>query len=145
MSSPLLSSDLLLAQNVLPKATSPGVAQDSSPAPASQSSSSPLANLSPILMMLAIFVPVMLLMSRKQKKDAQARAHIKKGDRVLTSAGFLGEMVEFDEKIAKVKIAPGTVVQVMTNTLSPYVETPAKGGAPASKELKEAKASSEKK
>jgi preprotein translocase subunit YajC len=96
-------------------------------------------------MMLAIFVPVMLLMSRKQKKDAQARAQLKKGDRVLSNAGFLGEIVEFDEKLAKVKIAPGTVVQVMTNTLAPYVETPAKGAAPASKELKEAKAGSEKK
>jgi preprotein translocase subunit YajC len=146
VSSPLLSSDLLLAQNVQPKATSPGVAQDSSPAPAtSQGGGSTLSSLSPILMMLAIFVPVMLLMSRKQKKDATARAQMKKGDRVLSSAGFLGEMVEFDEKIAKVKIAPGTVVQVMTNTLAPYVEAPAKGAAPSAKELKEAKAGSEKK
>jgi preprotein translocase subunit YajC len=145
VSSPLLSSDLLLAQNVQPKATTPGVAQDSSPAPASQSSSSPLASLSPILMMLAIFVPVMLLMSRKQKKDQKARAEIKKGDRVLTSAGFLGEMVEIDDKIAKVKIAPGTVVQVMANTLAPYVEAPAKGSSSAPKELKEAKVGSDKK
>jgi preprotein translocase subunit YajC len=143
MSSPLLSNDLLLAQNVPPKAGTPGVAQDSAPPPSGGggSSSSPLASLTPILMMLVIFVPFFLLMSRRQKKEAQARSSLKKGDRVMTNAGLIGELVETDDRVARVKIAPGVTVQIVANTVSPFVET--EKSPP--KELKEAKAVSEKK
>jgi preprotein translocase subunit YajC len=137
VSSTLLSSDLLLAQNVQPKATTgtPGVAQDSSaPAGGSQQGASPLAGFVMPLMMLLIFVPFFLLMNRKQKKEQQARAALKKGDRVMTNAGLIGELVETDERIAKVKIAPGVTVQIVANTVSPFAE-PEK--APA-KDLKEA-------
>jgi hypothetical protein len=46
-----------------------------------------------------------------------------------------------DDRLAKVKIAPGVTVQIVANTVTPFTE-PEK--APA-KELKEAKAVSEKK
>jgi preprotein translocase subunit YajC len=145
VSSPLLSSDLLLAQNVQPKAGTPGVAQDSPPSPSGGGgggqSGSPLAGFMPILMMLVIFVPFFLLMSRRQKKEAQARSSLKKGDRVMTNAGLIGELVETDERVARVKIAPGVTVQIVANTVSPFVET--EKSPP--KELKEAKAVSEKK
>lgn len=145
-SSPLLSSDLLLAQNVQPKATSPGVSQDSAPAPSGSSSSgSPLAGFMPILMMLVIFVPFFLLMSRRQKKEQAARSSLKKGDRVQSNSGLLGELVEMDDRLAKVKIGPGLTVQMLANTISPYVETAAKATSTPAKELKEAKAGSEKK
>lgn len=137
MPSPLLNSDLLVAQNVPPKAV-PGVAQESSPPPAGaggpSSSASPIAGLSPILMMLVIFVPFFLLMSRKQKKEAQARSSLKKGDRVMTNAGLIGELVEMDDRVAKVKVAAGVTVQIVANTVSPFTEP---GKAPA-KALKEA-------
>jgi preprotein translocase subunit YajC len=147
VSSPILSNDLLLAQNVQPKATAPGVAQDSSPTPsgASPSGGSALSGFTPILMMLVIFVPFFLLMSRKQKKESQARSSLKKGDRVMSNAGLVGELVEMDERLAKVKIAPGVTVQLMANTVSPYVEATPKGAGPAPKELKEAKAGPDKK
>ena len=110
MSSPILSSDLLLAQNVEPKAATgtPGVAQDSSaPTAAAGQSASPLSGFIMPLMMLVIFVPFFLLMNRKQKKETQARASLKKGDRVMTNAGLIGELVETDDRVAKVKISPG--------------------------------------
>jgi preprotein translocase subunit YajC len=140
--SPILSNELLLAQNVQPKAGTPGVAQDSSPPPSgAQSGASPIAGFMPILMMLVIFVPFFLLMSRKQKKETQARASLKKGDRVMTNAGLIGELVEMDDRIAKVKISPGVTVQIVANTVSPFAEP----AAAAAKELKEAKAVSDKK
>jgi preprotein translocase subunit YajC len=148
VSAPLLSNDLLLAQNVQPKAATPGVAQDSSPSPAGSSSSSgsPLAGFMPILMMLVIFVPFFLLMSRRQKKEQAARANLKKGDRVMTNAGLVGELLEMDDRLAKVKIAPGVTVQIVANTVTAYVETPQKGTAPSPpKELKEAKVGSDNK
>ncbi len=141
MSAPLLSNDLLLAQNVQPKGVSPGVAQDSTPGPGGGgASASPLAGFTPILMMLIVIVPFWLMMSRRQKKESQARASLKKGDRVMTTAGLIGELVEMDDRIAKVKISPATTVQIVANTVSPYVEA----GAPT-KELKEAKAAPDKK
>jgi len=133
----LLSNDLLLAQNVPPKAAPvPGVAQDSSPPSAGgggSSGASPFAGLMPILMFLVIMVPFFLLTSRKQKKEAQARASLKKGDRVLTNAGLIGELVEMDDRVAKVKVAAGVTVQVVANTVSPFAE-PEKAPAKALKE-----------
>ncbi|MDP9034538.1 MAG: preprotein translocase subunit YajC [Myxococcota bacterium] len=142
MSAPLLSNDLLLAQNVQPKAGTPGVAQDSAPTQSAASPpSSPLAGFLPILMMLVIFVPFFFLMSRKQKKETAARASLKKGDRVMTNAGLVGELVEMDDRLAKVKISPGVTVQIVANTITPFVE-PEKT---TPKELKEAKPVAEKK
>jgi preprotein translocase subunit YajC len=142
-----LSNDLLLAQNVQPKAGTPGVAQDPTPAGGSASpggGGSPLAGFMPILMMLVIFVPFFLLMSRRQKKEASARASLKKGDRVMTNAGLVGELMEMDDKLARVKIAPGVTVQIVASTVTPFVDP---GGKEKSspKELKEAKAVSDKK
>ncbi len=149
MSAPIfsdLSSDLLLAQAVPPKAAAPGanpgvtVQDSSSPAAgAPQGGQSPLAGFVMPLMMLVIFVPFFLLMNRKQKKEAQARAALKKGDRVMTNSGLIGELVETDDRIAKVKIASGVTVQIVANTISPFAE-PEKAAdkASASKDLKEA-------
>jgi preprotein translocase subunit YajC len=143
VSSPLLNNELLLAQNVQPKAGTPGVAAEGAPAPSGQAPGSPLAGFMPILMMLVIFVPFFLLMSRRQKKERQARESLKKGDRVMTNAGLVGELMEMDERLAKVKIAPGVTVQIVANTVTPFVDPV--GDKAGSKELKEAKAVSDKK
>jgi preprotein translocase subunit YajC len=141
--SPLLSNDLLLAQNVPPKAGTPGVVSDSTPAAggSAPAAGSPLGGFMPLLMMLVIFVPFFLLMSRRQKKEQAARSSLKKGDKITSTSGLLGELVEMDERVAKVKIAPGVTVQLLANTISPVVE-PQKA---SDKELKEAKAVSDKK
>lgn len=146
MPSSLLSNDLLLAQNVPPKAGTPGVAVDTTPAPGATGGSaapagSPLGGFMPLLMMLVIFVPFFLLMSRRQKKEQAARSSLKKGDKIMSTSGLLGELVEMDDRVAKVKIAPGVTVQLLANTISPVVE-PQKA---SDKELKEAKAVSDKK
>jgi preprotein translocase subunit YajC len=97
----------------------------------------------PILLMLVVFIPFFFMMSRRQKKEQQARAALKKGDRVMTNSGLIGELIETDDRIAKVKIAPGVNVQMVANTISPFSAEVAEK-APA-KELKEAKAGSDKK
>jgi preprotein translocase subunit YajC len=145
VSAPILSNQLLLAQNAQPKGGSPGVVQDSTAAPtgsaSASSSSSPLAGFTPMLVMLVIIVPFWLMMSRRTKKETQARAALKRGDRVMTTAGLIGELVEIDDRIAKVKISPSVTVQMVANTISPYMEVE----RAATKELKEAKAGSDKK
>jgi preprotein translocase subunit YajC len=139
------STELLLAQNVQPKAGTPGVVADAPPASGGQQQSpgGSAFGFLPMLLMFAVFIPLFFLSSRRQKKERAARESLKKGDRVMTNAGLVGELVEMDERLAKVKIAPGVTVQIVANTVTPFAD-PAPEKA-ASKELKEAKAVSDKK
>jgi preprotein translocase subunit YajC len=145
VSSPILTNDTLLAQNVQPKAGTPGVAVDSSAPPSGggggQQPGGALGGLLMPLMMLLVFAPIIFMMSRRQKKEAQARAALKKGDRVMSNAGLIGELIELDDRVAKVKIAPGVTVNMVANTVSPFTEAEK---APA-KELKDAKPVTDKK
>jgi preprotein translocase subunit YajC len=141
LSASLLQNDQLLAQNAQPKAMTPGVSQEQTPPSSSGGgSSSPFAALTPMLT-LAIFIPIFFLMSRRQKKESQARASLKKGDRVMTNAGIIGELVDMDERIARVKVAPSVTLQFVGNTILPYAESEKAGP----KGLKDAKAVPDKK
>jgi preprotein translocase subunit YajC len=75
----------------------------------------------PMLMIL----PVFWLMSRKNKKEAEARSKLKKGDQVVSQAGLVGELVDMDERFAKVKIGPGVTVKMLSSSLSPLDAAPA--------------------
>ncbi|MBS2019127.1 MAG: preprotein translocase subunit YajC [Deltaproteobacteria bacterium] len=108
---------------------------------------SPPGSMMTMLLPFLILVPFLFLSFRRQKKEQEARGKLKKGDRVLTQAGLIGELMELDERIAKVKIAPGTTVQVLASALSPF---DASSGAEKKTDkeladLKEAKASADKK
>ncbi len=76
----------------------------------------------PILMIL----PVFFLMSRRNKKEAEARGSLKKGDQVASTAGLVGELMEMDERFAKVKIGPGITVKMLASSLMPLDPAPAK-------------------
>lgn len=130
-----------------PKAGTPGVAADPA-APAGQAQGAPpgASSMMPMLLPILILVPFLLLSFRRQKKEQQARANLKKGDKVVTQAGLIGELIDMDDRIAKVKIAPGTTVQVLASAVSLFDATPDK--AKTDKELddlKEAKATADKK
>jgi preprotein translocase subunit YajC len=148
MPSPLLTSDLLLAQNVpqaapAPPAGAPHTGQDSAPPSGGPGGgSSPLGGFMMPLIMLLVFVPIFFMMSRRQKKEQEARSKLKKGDRIMSNSGLVGELMEMDDKLAKVKIAPGVTVTMVANTISALTAEAEKA---APKELKEAKAVSDKK
>lgn len=125
----------------------PGVAADPA-APSGQAGGSPpgAGSMAPMLLPILILVPFLLLSFRRQKKEQQARANLKKGDKVVTQAGLIGELIEMDDRIAKVKIAPGTNVQVLASAVSAFEATPEKGKTDKELEdLKEAKATADKK
>jgi preprotein translocase subunit YajC len=88
--------------------------------------------------LVLVLVFLFVTMGRRQKKESEARSHLKKGDRVMTNAGLVGELVDMDDRLARVKIAPGVTVQIVANTVSPFVE-------PAPAPAKDAKALAEKK
>lgn len=122
------------------------VADPAAPAGQPQGAAPGASSMAPMLLPILILVPFLLLSFRRQKKEQQARANLKKGDKVVTQAGLIGELVDMDDRIAKVKIAPGTTVQVLASAVSSFEATADKGKS--SKELddlKEAKATADKK
>ena len=72
---------------------------------------------SPIFLML-LFVPFIFMMWRRNKKETEARSKMKKGDKVV-AGGLVGEIVDVDDRFAKVKVAPGVTVQVVANMMTP--------------------------
>jgi preprotein translocase subunit YajC len=130
-----------------PKAGTPGVAADpASPSGQAQGSSPGAGSMAPMLLPILILVPFLLLSFRRQKKEQEARSKLKKGDKVVTQAGLIGELVDMDDRIAKVKIAPGTTVQVLASSVGSFDPTPEKGKTDKELEdLKEAKATADKK
>jgi preprotein translocase subunit YajC len=131
-------------QNVQPKAGTPGVEQPSGPTGGAPPQGAPPSMVTMLLPFL-ILVPFLYMSVRRQKKEQQARAHLKKGDRVVTQAGLIGELVELEERIAKVKIAPGTTVQVLSSSVSAFDAAEGKKTDKELSDLKEAKAAAEKK
>ena len=76
-----------------------------------------------LLMMGAMMLVFVFMNSRKQKKEEAERANIKKGDRVFSpQSGLIGELVENNGKIAKVKIAPGVTVDMLGSSIASMPE-----------------------
>jgi len=136
-------------QNVQPNpgAPAPGVAQPTphpgdAPAQGSQpSGGNPLMTLLP----LVIFIPFFFMMFRRNKKEQEARSKLKKGDRIASQSGLVGELVDLDERFAKVKLAPGITVQMLASSIQPLETSAAKSDDKDLKDLKDAKAAAEKK
>lgn len=135
-------------QNVAPKQGTPGTLEPSAPAPAGPAPQSSPGSMITMLLPFLILVPFLFMSFRRNKKEQEARKHLKKGDKVVTQAGLIGELIEMDERIAKVKIAPGTNVQVLANTVSSFEASATATTAKTDKDLsdlKEAKATADKK
>ena len=138
-------------QSVQPAAPTPGAApapgisvdaQSPAPAAPAQQGGSPFFTVA----MLLMFVPILFLMFRRNKKEQQARASLKKGDRIASTSGLVGELIEMDERFAKVKLGPGNTVTMLTSSLQPLDATaPAKTDDKDLKDLKDAKAAADKK
>ena len=79
----------------------------------------------PGMMLLMVPLGIFLWYSsrRNNKKEEDARKAMKKGDRVLSQSGLVGELTELEGRFAKVKLAPGITVQMLASTLGP-LETP---------------------
>lgn len=137
---------LYFFQNVPPKQGTPGVEQPSGPPSGAPPQAAPAGSMLTMLLPFLILIPFLFMSFRRNKKEQEARKNLKKGDRIVTQAGLVGELIDMDERLAKVKIAPGTTVQVLTSSLSSFEPT-----AAASKtnkdlaDLKEAKAAADKK
>lgn len=96
---------------------SPAFAQDA--AAAATSGGSIFANLAPLLFIFVIFY---FLVIRPQSKKIRAHqemlGQLKKGDKVITGAGFLGTVVSVNDTHVTVDLGKGLEVQALKHTLS---------------------------
>ena len=92
---------------------------------------SPLIQLIPFALVLAIFYFVILLpMKNRQKKVAEFLAGLKVGDKVVTSGGLFGSIAKIGEGSVQLQIAPNVRVDMSRAAIvgyqgqAPVVETP---------------------
>lgn len=92
---------------------------------------SPLIQLIPFALVLAIFYFVILLpMRRRQKKVQEFLAALKVGDKVVTSGGIYGSIAKLGDDAVQLQIAPNVRVDVSRAAIvgyqgqAPVVEPP---------------------
>lgn len=93
-------------------------------APANQSVS-PLVQLIPFALVLAIFYFVILLPTRRrQKKVEEFLTALKVGDRVVTTGGLYGAITKLGEQSVQVQIAPNVKVDMSRAAIVGYQGQP---------------------
>ena len=92
---------------------------------------SPLIQLIPFALVLAIFYFVILLpMKRRQKKVQEFLSALKIGDKVVTSGGIYGSIAKVGEDAVQLQIAPNVRVDISRAAIigyqgqAPVVEAP---------------------
>jgi len=82
---------------------------------------SPLVQLMPFALVLAIFYFVILLpMKRRQQKVSTFLAALKSGDRVVTSGGVYGTITRVGEQSIQIQIADKVRIEVSRNAIVGY-------------------------
>jgi preprotein translocase subunit YajC len=82
---------------------------------------SPLVQLIPFALVLAIFYFIILLpMKRRQKKVQEFLSALKVGDRVVTSGGIFGSITKLTEQSVQLQIAQNVRVDVARNAIVGY-------------------------
>jgi len=94
-----MSSSSSFFQQVQPKAGTPGVAEPSGAPSGAPAQAGPPSSMVTMLLPFLILVPFLFLSFRRQKKEKEARGSLKKGDRVVTQSGLIGELVDLDDML----------------------------------------------
>ena len=82
---------------------------------------SPLVQLIPFALVLAIFYFVILLpMKRRQKKVQEFLGALKIGDKVVTSGGIYGSIAKLEEASVQLQIAPNVRVEMSRAAIVGY-------------------------
>jgi preprotein translocase subunit YajC len=82
---------------------------------------SPLVQLIPFALVLAIFYFVILLpMKKRQKKVQEFLAALKVGDKVVTTGGIYGSIAKLGEDAVQLQIAPNVRVDVSRAAIVGY-------------------------
>ncbi len=92
---------------------------------------SPLIQLIPFALVLAIFYFVILLpMKKKQKKVQEFLDSLKVGDKVVTTGGLFGSIAKLSDQVVQLQVAPNVRVDISKAAIvgyqgqAPVVEAP---------------------
>ena len=90
-----------------------------------QGAPSPLVQLMPIVLIVAIFFFLVVLPMRKRQSKVQAfLAALKTGDKVITSGGIYGTITRVDEGTLQLQIADKVRIDVARNAVVGYQGQP---------------------
>ena len=77
----------------------------------------------PLVLLFVFFWFFVLLPQRRRQSDhTRMQDTIDVGDEIITAGGLHGEIVEIDETVLRMEIAPGTVVRVDRRAVAARVE-----------------------
>ena len=89
---------------------------------AGESSGSPLGGLwsfLPIILIFPIFYFLVIMPQQKTRKKHQAMIdNLKSGDRVVTSSGIIGTVVNVDKDAIVLQVAPNVKIRMMKGSVS---------------------------
>ena len=92
---------------------------------------SPLIQLIPFALVLAIFYFVILLpMKKKQKKVQEFLDALKAGDKIVTTGGLFGSIAKISDQVVQIQVAPNVRVEISKAAIvgyqgqAPVVEAP---------------------
>ena len=87
---------------------------------------SALVQLVPILLIFGIFYFLLLAPMRKRQKQHQALlGALKRGDKVVTNGGLLGEIAAVEERIVHLKLSDNVKVRVVKTAIAGLEGDPA--------------------
>jgi preprotein translocase subunit YajC len=82
-----------------------------------------LASLFPLLILFAIFYFLVIRPQQKQaKQHKEMVASLKKGDKIVTTGGLIGEVVKSEEDFIKVKLNDETIVKIVPDYVVRKIE-----------------------
>jgi preprotein translocase subunit YajC len=80
---------------------------------------SPLFQFLPIILIFAIFYFLLLAPMRKRQKAHQALlGNLKRGDKVVTNGGLLGEIAAVEDRVIHLKLADNVRVRVIKSAVA---------------------------
>ncbi|MBN8531577.1 MAG: preprotein translocase subunit YajC [Alphaproteobacteria bacterium] len=82
----------------------------------------PIAGLMPLILIFAVFYFLLIRPQQKKLKEHQKLVEaLRRGDKVVTGGGILGEVTKVEDNIVHIEIAPNTRVRVMKGTIADVV------------------------
>ncbi len=76
-----------------------------------------------MVLLVAIFYFLLLRPQQKQKKQHQEFIKsLKKGDKVITSGGIIGEIKSIEDDVATLKVSEGTLIKVLKQSITSYYQ-----------------------
>jgi preprotein translocase subunit YajC len=82
-------------------------------------SQNPLVSLIPIFLVFGIFYFLLLApMRKRQKALGKMVAELKRGDRVVTNGGLLGEIAAVEDRLVHLKLSDNVKVRVLKSAIA---------------------------